>query len=57
MKDKTIVFSKEQILISKYIREFFGKGSTRVKGEKMSIKDIDAAIAESVSESNLKEKS
>lgn len=38
------------------IREFFGKGSGRVKGKKMSLEDIDAAIAEAVLESNLKKK-
>lgn len=34
------------------IQEFFGKGAARVKGEKMSIEDIDAAIAEAVIEEN-----
>ncbi len=41
--------------IHRDIREFFGKGSARVKGKKMSIKDIDTAIAEAISESNITE--
>ena len=38
------------------ISAFFGKGSARVSGEKMSIKDIDVAIARAVTEENKKKK-
>lgn len=37
------------------IRDFFSKGSSRLKGKKMSLKDIDAAIAEAVIKENVKE--
>jgi hypothetical protein len=57
MKGKTIVSSKEQVAIPTFIRKFFGKGSVRIKGKKVSIKDIDEAIAKAISQSNLKEKS
>jgi AbrB family looped-hinge helix DNA binding protein len=38
------------------ISAFFGKGSARVIGEKMSLEDIDVAIARAVTEENKKKK-
>ena len=38
--------------IYRKIEEFFGMGAARVKGKKMSIADIDTAIAKAVEDSN-----
>lgn len=38
--------------VQRDICEFFGKGAHRVKGKKMSLDDIDNAIAQAVSEND-----
>jgi len=38
------------------ISAFFGKGSARVRGEKMSIEDMDVAIAQAIVEENKNKK-
>lgn len=47
-KDKVL----ELQLIHRNIKECFGMGAARVKGQKMSIADIDAAIAKAVEDSH-----
>lgn len=83
MESKTVVSSRGQVVIPKFIREviglhagsqlflsvrpdhvleltpvhksiqeFFGKGSASSKNKRMSLEDIDTAIAEAIIESN-----
>ncbi len=42
--------------IHRDIREFFGKGSVRSQGKKMSIDEIDAAISKAIIEENTEKK-
>jgi len=38
--------------VQRNIREFFGKGAHRIKGKKMSLADIDTAIAQAVTDND-----
>lgn len=38
--------------IQRKIQDFFGMGAARLKGKRMSISDIDAAISKAIEESN-----